>query len=228
MAFSRGDERVPREIGTDLGDLPGADPAPDHALVRRLKAGGRWIVEGLERRRAHGVRRHPEPLAGCLRGARDVLILCQGNVIRSVFAAHLMSAALEGRRPVSIRSAGLETVPGWPAHPYVRARCEALQIDLGGHASKAVTAAMVEAADLVLVMEVSQLAVVWRRFPGARRKTFLLSGLAPDVPLEIRDPAGKDEAALEACLDHITRALKPVIELITAVRPLGPAMRDTK
>jgi len=82
----------------------------------------------------------------------------------------------------------------------------------------AVTAAMVETADVVLVMEVSQLAVVWRRFPGARRKTFLLTGLALDVPLEIPDPAGKDEATLEACLDQITRALKPVIEMITAPR----------
>ena len=51
-------------------------------------------------------------------------------------------------------------------------------------------------ADVVLVMEVSQLVVVRRRFHGAREKTFLLSSLAPDVALEIRDPVGKDEAAL--------------------------------
>jgi len=214
---------VPQGVGTDrLGNLvPTADPTPNHAgagVVRRLKAGGRWLIEGLERRRAQGIRQNPEPLLRCLRRAREVLILCQGNVIRSVFAAHLLSAALASRRPVSVRSAGLETVPGWPAHPRVRARCEDLQIDLGGHASMAVTAAMVETADVVLVMEVSQLAVVWRRFPGARRKTFLLTGLALDVPLEIPDPAGKDEATLEACLDQITRALKPVIEMITAPR----------
>ena len=79
----------------------------------------------------------------------------------------------------------------------------------------AVTKAMVKTADVVLVMEVSQRVVVCRRFPEARRKTFLLSGLAPDVPLEIRDPAGKDEAALDMCLDQIARALKPVIAIIT-------------
>lgn len=78
-----------------------------------------------------------------------------------------------------------------------------------------VTETMVKTADVVLVMEVSQLVVVGRRFPGARRKTFLLSCLTPDVPMEIRDPAGKDEAELDACLDHIARALKPVIEIIT-------------
>lgn len=78
----------------------------------------------------------------------------------------------------------------------------------------AVTETMVRAADVVLVMEVSQLVVVGRRFRGARRKTFLLSSLAPDMPMEIPDPAGKDEAVVEACLDDIARALKPVIEII--------------
>ena len=106
-------------------------------------------------------------------------------------------------------------MPGWRAHPYVRTRCEDLQIDLSGHSSVAVTEAMVETADVVLVMEVFQLVVVSRRFHGARRKTFLLSCLAPDVSLEIRDPAGKDEAALDACLDQIARALRPVIDIVT-------------
>jgi protein-tyrosine-phosphatase len=136
-------------------------------------------------------------------------------VIRSAFAAHLLSAALEGGRAVSIRSAGLETVPGWRAHSRVIARCKDLNIDLGGHSSVAVTETMVKTADVVLVMEVSQLVVVGRRFPGARRKTFLLSCLAPDVPMEVEDPAGKDEVAVDACLDHIARALKPLIDIIT-------------
>jgi protein-tyrosine-phosphatase len=131
-----------------------------------------------------------------------------------VFAAHLLAAALSRTRQVSVRSAGLETVPGWRAHPYVRARCEDLQIDLSGHSSVAATEEMVTTADVVLVMEVSQLVVVGRRFPGARRKTFLLSGLAPDVPLEIRDPAGKDEVALDTCLAQIAGALKPMISLM--------------
>lgn len=183
-------------------------------IIGRLKAQGRRLLESLERRRAEALRRKPARLTRGLRGARSVLILCQGNVIRSVFSAHLLSAALKGRRAVSIRSAGLETVAGWRAHPWVIARCEDLNIDLRGHSSVAVTETMVKTADVVLVMEVSQLVVVGRRFPGARRKTFLLSCLAPEVPMEIRDPAGKDEAKLDACLDHIARALKPVIEII--------------
>jgi len=157
-----------------------------------------------------------------LRDARSILVLCTGNVTRSVFASQLLSAALEGTEAVSIRSAGLETVPGWRAHPRAVARCAALNIDLRGHASVAVTAAMVAAADVVLVMEVSQAVVVSRRFPRARRKTFLLSCLEPDVPLDIADPAGKDDATTDACLDHIARALKPVIGLMSERSTVTP------
>jgi protein-tyrosine-phosphatase len=74
---------------------------------------------------------------------------------------------------------------------------------------------MVKTADVVLVMEVSQLIAVARRFFRARRKTFLLSCLAPDVPMEIEDPAGREDAVVDACLDHIARALEPVIAIMT-------------
>jgi len=182
--------------------------------VQHVKDIGRRVLEALERRRAAAVRHRPRRLVGRLAGARTILVLCQGNVIRSVFAARLLTAALAGRSPVSVRSAGLETTAGWPAHPYVTARCADLGIDLSSHSSVPVTTSMVETADVVLVMEVFQLAVVWRRFPRARRRTFLVSGLAPDIPLEILDPAGKDEVALRACLDHIARSLTPIIEIM--------------
>ena len=77
-----------------------------------------------------------------------------------------------------------------------------------------VTETMVRTADIVLIMELSQAVAVTRRFPRARRKTFLLSCLAPEVPMDIEDPAGKDDATVDACLDHVARALKPVIEIL--------------
>jgi len=96
----------------------------------------------------------------------------------------------------------------------VIARCQDLNIDLRNHSSVAVTETMVRTADVVLVMEVPQLVAVRRRFFRARRKTFLLTCLAPDMPMEVEDPAGKDEAAVDACLSHIAQALKPMIEII--------------
>jgi glycosyltransferase involved in cell wall biosynthesis/protein-tyrosine-phosphatase len=183
-------------------------------VIRLLKNRGRWVVEHLERRRAEVLRRNPTRLAKRLRAARRVLILCQGNVIRSVFAAELLSAALKGRSRVTVQSAGLATLPGWRAHARVIARCRELGIDVRGHASVAATREMVKAADVVLVMEVSQLVAMTRRFFRDRRKTFLLTCLAPHVPMEIADPAGKDDAVVDCCLDHVTRAVSPLIEVL--------------
>ena len=183
-------------------------------IIASVKATGRWLLEKLERRKAEALRRNPARLTRGLSEARSVLILCQGNVIRSVFATQLLSAALAGRSGVAIRSAGLATQPGWRPHPRVIARCSALNIDLREHSSVAVTETMVRRADVVLIMELSQAIAVTRRFPRARRKTFLLSCLAPEVPMDIEDPAGKDDATVDACLDHVAQALKPVIEIL--------------
>jgi len=183
-------------------------------ITASAKTTARRLLERLDRRRAEALRRNPARLTRGLRGARSVLILCQGNVIRSVFATHLLSAALRGRSEVAIRSAGLATQPGWRPHPRVIARCSALNIDLREQSSVPVTETMVRTSDIVLIMELSQAVAVTRRFPRARRKTFLLSCLAPEVPMDIEDPAGKDDATVDACLDHVARALKPVIEIL--------------
>jgi glycosyltransferase involved in cell wall biosynthesis/protein-tyrosine-phosphatase len=184
-------------------------------LVRVVKGQGRRVVLRLDRRRAMAVRRQPASFIRALRRARSILVLCQGNVIRSALAGRLLSDVVEGR-DVSVRSAGLYTEAGWRAHPRVIARGEALNLDLSGHRAVPVTSALVAAADVVLVMDLVQLATVTRRFFRARRRTFLLTSLAPDVPLEIPDPAGRDDATVDACLDHVERALKPIIEIMAA------------
>jgi protein-tyrosine phosphatase len=179
-----------------------------------VKDCGRRLFERIENRRAEALRRKPAGVARRLRAARSVLILCQGNVIRSVYAAELLGTGLRDKRSVAIQSAGLATEPGWQAHPRVIARCRELGVDVTSHGSKAVTEAMVRAADVVLVMEIRQILAIIRRFPVVRRKTFLLTCLAPDVPIEIADPAGRDDASVDACLDHVVRAVTPMIDAL--------------
>ena len=182
-------------------------------LTQAVKDEVRGLVEWLERRRAEASRRRPARLTRRLRRARTILILCQGNVSRSVFAAYLLRAALRDQPMPSIRSAGLATQPGWRAHPRVVELCQKLNIDAHGHASVSVTAEMIKAADVVFVMEVSHLVAITRRFFGAQWKTFLLTSLTPGVPLEIPDPAGKSDADVDACMDHVNRAVKPMIDI---------------
>jgi hypothetical protein len=50
-----------------------------------------------------------------------------------------------------------------------------------------------------------------RRFPEAGARTFLLTCLAPDTPLEVADPVDGDDAVFRGCFEHITRATRPLI-----------------
>jgi protein-tyrosine-phosphatase len=188
-------------------------------VVRLARRQARWFLDWLETRRARAHRRRPSRVRRLLSRARSVLILCQGNVSRSVFAAHVLATAIRGERGPTIRSAGLGTQPGWRAHPRVIQRCHAMNIDVRAHTSVAVTAEMMRTADVVFVMELAHLVAVTRQFPAARRKTFLLTCLAPDVPMDIADPAGKPDPAVDACLDHVVRALGPVIEVLARQEP---------
>ena len=172
------------------------------------------MVQWMERRRAEALRRNPAEVVRRLQSARTILVLCQGNVSRSVFAANLLATAARDDATLSIRSAGLATQPGWRAHPRVIDHCRALNIDIRGHRSVAVTPALIRSADVIFVMEVAQLVVMTRRFLGARHKTFLLTSLAPDVPMDIEDPAGKPDADVDACVDHVARAVTPLTRVL--------------
>lgn len=165
------------------------------------------------------IRRDPTALVARLASARRVLIVCYGNIIRSPFAAGLISRALHGRTAVSISSAGLGAVPGRSAHPTAVLAAASHGVDLGEHVAARVTPEAIASADVIFLMEVPQLMVMRRRFPEARAKTFLLTSLASDAPLEISDPVDGDEAVFRACFEHIARAVRPIVHMLSAAAP---------
>jgi len=170
-----------------------------------------------ERRRMIRSRRDPHALLTLLAAARRVLIVCHGNIIRSPFATALISRTLGGHTGLSISSGGLGAVPGRSAHPAAILSARKHGIDLSEHAAAAVTAEAVGAADVIFVMDVPQLAAVRRRFPEGRSKTFLLTGLAADTRLEILDPFDGDETVCDECFAHIACAVRPIVNLLSAV-----------
>jgi protein-tyrosine phosphatase len=185
-------------------------------VIRRVVAGirRRWW-EALARRVARRDRRHPERAVLALQAASRVLILCHGNIIRSPYAERAIARALGAESRVAIRSAGLHAVQGTssPVAPVLAA--EAFQVNLRDHSASALTPEAVSDADVVFVMDVPQLAAMRRRFPAARHKTFLLSCLAPDTPLEVRDPVMGGQAICQNCFDHINRAVRPLVDALS-------------
>ena len=186
-------------------------------LARKLlDYGARTVSYAVERRRMNRIRRNPAALRKALRSADSLLIMCHGNIIRSPFATHLIKHALADRSPVSVVSAGLEAVAGKPTHPTALVTATARSIDLSGHHASPVVPDRVAASDVIFVMDIPQVVAMRRRFPDARGKTCLLTCLAPELPLEIDDPVNGDEAAFQACYDHISRAVRPIVRTLSA------------
>jgi protein-tyrosine phosphatase len=185
-------------------------------LARRLlDYGARTVACAVERRRMNLIRRNPAALKQSLRSAERLLVMCHGNIIRSPFAAHLLRQALAGRPSVSVVSAGLEAVPGKRAHPTALVTATTRRVDLSCHCASPVAPDRVTASDVIFVMDIPQLVAMRNRFPDARGKTFLLTCLAPELPLEIKDPINGDEAAFQVCYENISRAVRPIVRTPT-------------
>jgi glycosyltransferase involved in cell wall biosynthesis/protein-tyrosine-phosphatase len=171
----------------------------------------RKIEHVIERRRAERLREDPAPVVATLANARNVLVVCHGNIIRSPFAARLIDRLVaDRRRTIAIASAGLIAEPGRPSHDLAIETAAPLSIDLRDHAARRLTSEDVARADAILVMDVDQRVAVRRLHPSAATKTFLLASLAADTPLEVRDPIDGDATVFQTCYEHITRAVQPL------------------
>ena len=179
--------------------------APVRGLLMRVR---RKLAHAIERWRAGRMRQTPAAVTAALRSASRVLIVCHGNIIRSPFAASLLARSLAGSPSVSVASAGLEAERGRPSHPFAVQTAASRGIDLSGHAAAPLTLEAVTGSDVIFVMDVPQLVALKRRFPAARRKTFLLACLASDQPLEIADPVDGAPSVFQRCYEHISQAVK--------------------
>jgi protein-tyrosine-phosphatase len=181
--------------------------------IERARQG---VAHSIARFITNRMRRDPAPIVRALRDARQVLIVCHGNIIRSAFAARLMQQKLDAIGGVRFASAGVEATPGRPPHPIALRIAARHRVDLSRHAASRVSADEVRASDVVFAVDVTQFVTLRSRFPKARHKIFLLTSLAPTTPLEIADPIFGDDHAFEACFAHITQAVDPISRVIAA------------
>jgi L-malate glycosyltransferase len=220
---------TPRFARAVAEDRPKEGPRQEHAdaiaplvlrtfwriLVKVMRLVMRAITHAFERRRTDRMRRQPAAVTSALRRAQTILVLCKGNIIRSPFAASLLARELRECSSVSVRSAGLQTISGRPADPMAITVAARLGVDLTGHASTPLDRQLVETSDVIFVMDVPQLVALRRQFAAARGKSFLLTALAPDKPLEVRDPLGAERGVFRTCFGHISGAVDPIVRILS-------------
>jgi protein-tyrosine-phosphatase len=175
----------------------------------------------------------PEPLR--------ILFICTGNLCRSPMAEALMRAELEDRgcELVEVTSAGTWASDGYGATGDAIEVLSAYGIELAGHRSRAVEAAHVEAADLVVAMTSVHLREIERLDPRARAKTLLLKEIVeiawegdasdmagrlalllagtrpkPRRELDLDDPIGLPLRAYERCARELRAGIRALADIL--------------
>jgi len=164
----------------------------------------------------HAARRHAALGALAARPPlRSVLVVCNGNIFRSPFAAAVLRRAL-GQSGVAVDSAGF-IGPGRPSPADALAAAARRGIDLRGHRSQLLMPDLVRAADVILVMDTAQRRMICERFGAPARNVLLLGDFDP-APIEsrsIQDPWEQGPDVCEAvygriddCVGSFARALR--------------------
>ena len=149
---------------------------------------------------------------------RSVVFVCHGNVCRSPFAA----AVFEKNLPESF--AGRVTVssggfigPGRPAPPPAIDSAARRGIDISAHRSSPLTPAMLNNADLVVVVSGNQKRLLAHQVPVGSY-VLVLGDLDP-FPISERtilDPWNGGDSAFELSYERIDRCVKQLISAVSA------------
>jgi protein-tyrosine phosphatase len=137
---------------------------------------------------------------------QSVLFVCKGNVCRSPLAEAYFQSLLEKEgRQMTVRSAGLETTPGKPAH--AKAKDVALQhrLSLDKHATTQVHKELLDQSDLIIVMEIVQKTRIHRLYPRSKGKVVLLGRFDSAGSLEIADPYSGTSEDFDSCFQQVSR-----------------------
>jgi protein-tyrosine-phosphatase len=146
--------------------------------------------------------------------ARRLLFICYGNINRSALAERYFHSLPASRRVEAI-SAGFHETEGRPADPVMVEVAAASGIDLRDWSSRKVTRDMIDASDVVLVMEDRHYRQIATLFPDAAERTFLL-GMAADArgEGEIADPYGRPRPIYERCAGQVRSGVDAIAGLL--------------
>ena len=128
------------------------------------------------------------------------MVVCVGNICRSPMAEELLRHELRGQNEITVESAGLGALVGHPASEHSVALMSELGFDIRSHRARQIHPDMVQAADLVLVMEAGHKRAIDDADPTARGKVHRLGEWQEK---DIMDPYRRPLAAYEVVLEDI-------------------------
>lgn len=158
--------------------------------------------------------------------ARSMVFVCLGNICRSPFAALLAAARLEAEGETAVRCVSAGIRPSQAARS-PQGACDAAAsygLSMEAHQPQLLTQELMDAADMIVVMELAQLMHLRATYPAHRDRIFLLSlldtgGRGAYERYNIVDPFGHPRIVFDDCYRRIARAVDALITLTRVSRP---------
>lgn len=197
-----------RRHTTALGTVLGATPLGRYAQLGRRRVDVELVRLWLDLARSPRPL-DPEQATAALSADPSVLFLCLGNICRSPFAErYLRNRLVEvGIDDVSIRSAGTMDNPGRGSPAPALEAARAFGVSLDDHESVHVTPELLDASDVIFIMDASNYRSVRQQFGRAVDRTWFLNSFVDPDEYEIADPYGEDTEAFEATYGTIADAV---------------------
>ncbi len=128
-------------------------------------------------------------------------------------AEAMLQQALKDKTNVSVKSAGLGALVGYPADEHAVTLMQERGLDISGHRAQQLTPGILSVSDLVLVMESGHKRAIDAIDPTARGKVFrFCEWQDKDVP----DPVQQPREAFEKSLELIEQGVQDWAERIRA------------
>lgn len=140
---------------------------------------------------------------------KTIVVVCTANICRSPMAAGILRSRIAEQGladEVQVLSAGVWAEEGHSASLHAVAVLGQRGIDLTRHLSQSVTSAMLNQADLVLVMEEAHRRSIFYLAPQHLGKIFLLSEMAGEHD-DVADPYGGPLEDYVYTIDVLTRLI---------------------
>lgn len=175
----------------------------DWTFLRRLRGTAAYLIGRMN------VVRHPYERWGAVRlpdSVQSVLFVCKGNICRSPLAeAYFQSLVERDGREMTVRSAGLDTIPGKPAHAKAKAVALEHRLSLDEHVTTRVHKELLDQSDLIIVMEIAQKNCIQRLYPRSKGKVVLLGRFDAIGSFEIADPYSGTSEDFHSCFQQVIR-----------------------